>query len=286
MCGIVAYLGSQEAIPFLLEGLSRLEYRGYDSAGIAVLGNGGVQTFKKKGKVVELQNHIGNQNISASIGIGHTRWATHGQPDDINAHPHLSMDGTLGLIHNGIIENYQSLKIALKEKGYVFSSETDTEVVAHLIQEFKNGGKVSTHEAFRKALNIIVGAYAIVLVDADHPDTLFAARKSSPLVFGIGNGEYFLSSDVSPISQYTNRFIFLDDEQMIRVHRSGKYLLTDLDNKVVKGTITEMDIKLEELERMATHTSCLKKSINSQRPFWIVCAVGSMLRKGGSLLVV
>lgn len=250
MCGIVAYLGNQKAVPFLLEGLSRLEYRGYDSAGIAVLEEGKLLSFKKKGKVKELKKHIGDTSLQSNIGIGHTRWATHGQPNDVNAHPHTSMDGKISLIHNGIIENYQTLKTALIDKGYKFQSETDTEVVAHLIQEYKSrGGGVSTQEALRLALNKVIGAYAIVLIDEDEPDTLYAARKSSPMVFGIGDEEYFLASDVAPISQHTNRFIFLDDEQMIRVEKSGAYTLTDLNNQIVEGTITEMDIKLEELEK-------------------------------------
>ena len=249
MCGIVAYLGHQKAVPFLLDGLSRLEYRGYDSAGIALIEHSNLCAFKKKGKVIELRNHIGHQDIDAHIGIGHTRWATHGQPNDINAHPHTSMDGKISLIHNGIIENYQILKKALQEKGYLFKSETDTEVVVHLIQEYKSILGVETQEALRLALNKVVGAYAIVLIDQDAPETLFAARKSSPMVFGIGENEYFLASDIAPISQHTNQFIFLEDEQMIRIEKTGEYTLTNLDNKIVLGTITEMDVKLEELEK-------------------------------------
>jgi glucosamine--fructose-6-phosphate aminotransferase (isomerizing) len=249
MCGIVAYLGHQKAVPFLLDGLSRLEYRGYDSAGIAIIEDSELHAFKKKGKVIELRKHIGDQELSSNIGIGHTRWATHGQPNDINAHPHTSMDGKISIIHNGIIENYQTLKKALKEKGYKFQSETDTEVVVHLIQEYKSHDGIGTQEALRLALNKVVGAYAIVLIDQDSPDTLFAARKSSPMVFGIGEKEYFLASDIAPISQHTNQFIFLEDEQMIRIEKNGDYTLTNLDNIVVEGTITEMDIKLEELEK-------------------------------------
>ncbi|MFT4566347.1 MAG: glucosamine--fructose-6-phosphate aminotransferase (isomerizing) [Saprospiraceae bacterium] len=249
MCGIVAYLGHQKAVPFLLDGLSRLEYRGYDSAGIAIIEDSELHAFKKKGKVIELRKHIGDQELSSNIGIGHTRWATHGQPNDINAHPHTSMDGKISIIHNGIIENYQTLKKALEEKGYKFQSETDTEVVVHLIQEYKSHDGIGTQEALRLALNKVVGAYAIVLIDQDSPGTLFAARKSSPMVFGIGEKEYFLASDIAPISQHTNQFIFLEDEQMIRIEKNGDYTLTNLDNIVVEGTITEMDIKLEELEK-------------------------------------
>jgi len=249
MCGIVAYLGHQKAVPFLLDGLSRLEYRGYDSAGIAIIENAKLQSFKRKGKVSKLRNHVGEQELQSNIGIGHTRWATHGQPNDVNAHPHTSMDGKMSIIHNGIIENYQILKKALEEKGYVFKSDTDTEVVVHLIQEYKTQGNFDTQEALRLALNKVVGAYAIVLIDEETPNTLFAARKSSPMVFGIGEDEYFLASDVAPISQHTNQFIFLEDEQMIRVEKNGEYTLTNLDNKIVEGTITEMDIKLEELEK-------------------------------------
>jgi len=249
MCGIVAYLGPREAAPLLIDGLSRLEYRGYDSAGISIIQNKSIKTFKKEGKVLNLRQEVEGNDVSASIGIGHTRWATHGPPSDRNAHPHTSQDGKLSIIHNGIIENYQSLKKALVDSGYTFTSETDTEVVVHLIEEYKRTLNLSTEEAFRKVLNKVVGAYAIVVLDAENPDVLLAARKSSPLVFGIGDGEYFMASDAAPIVEYTNQFIFLEDEQIVRVDRSGKYKISDLANTEVEGKITELDIKLEELQK-------------------------------------
>lgn len=249
MCGIVAYLGPREAAPLLIDGLSRLEYRGYDSAGISIIQNKSIKTYKKEGKVQNLREAVDGQDVSASVGIGHTRWATHGPPSDRNAHPHTSQDGKLSIIHNGIIENYQSLKKALVDSGYTFTSETDTEVVVHLIEEYKRTLNLSTEEAFRKVLNKVVGAYAIVVLDAENPDVLLAARKSSPLVFGIGDGEYFMASDAAPIVEYTNQFIFLEDEQIVRVDRSGKYKISDLANTEVEGKITELDIKLEELQK-------------------------------------
>lgn len=204
MCGIIAYLGSSDAYPLLIKGLKRLEYRGYDSAGVALL-KGDLHVFKKKGKVAELESSFDGNSMRATIGIGHTRWATHGRPDDINAHPHLSGDGRLALVHNGIIENYAVLKSALENLGHRFVSETDTEVLVHLIEEVQRKDNLPIQEAVRVALTQVHGAYAIVVIDKKDPGKLVAARKSSPLLIGVGADEYFVASDGSPVIEYTKK---------------------------------------------------------------------------------
>ncbi len=248
MCGIVAYIGHQQAFPIILEGLKRLEYRGYDSAGISVLDDG-IKTVKKKGKVSKLEAAAKEKDVSGTIGIGHTRWATHGKPDDLNAHPHLSGNGRLAIIHNGIIENYNTLKKALTDRGHTFISETDTEVLVHLIEEYQQKENLDITEAVRLALEKAVGAYAIVVLDKNNPDVLVGARKSSPLVMGIGNGEYFLASDASPIIKYTNKVIYLNDEEIVSIHSNGNYEVTNLKNEVQDHEIKELDLKIEELEK-------------------------------------
>jgi len=248
MCGIVAYIGHQQAFPIILEGLKRLEYRGYDSAGISVLDDG-IKTVKKKGKVSKLEAAAKEKDVSGTIGIGHTRWATHGKPDDINAHPHLSGNGRLAIIHNGIIENYNTLKKALTDRGHTFISETDTEVLVHLIEEYQQKENLDITEAVRLALEKAVGAYAIVVLDKNNPDVLVGARKSSPLVMGIGNGEYFLASDASPIIKYTNKVIYLNDEEIVSIHSNGNYEVTNLKNELQDHEIKELDLKIEELEK-------------------------------------
>jgi glucosamine--fructose-6-phosphate aminotransferase (isomerizing) len=202
MCGIVGYIGKKEAFPILLKGLKRLEYRGYDSAGIALL-NGDLSVYKKAGKVSELEKVTDGAHVSANIGIGHTRWATHGEPNDMNAHPHLSQSGNLAIIHNGIIENYASIKSELQKRGYVFHSDTDTEVLVNLIEEVWKQDKTTLEDAVRVALNEVVGAYAIVVLDKNNPNQLIAARKGSPLVIGVGEDEFYIASDASPIIEYT-----------------------------------------------------------------------------------
>lgn len=258
MCGIVAYLGNRQAYPVIIEGLRRLEYRGYDSAGVSLL-NGEIHTYKKKGKVDELVAFAEGKNIEGTIGIGHTRWATHGRPDDINAHPHLSQAGKISLIHNGIIENYAVLKEALKELGHEFKSETDTEVLVHLIEEYKKRDNLTTEEAVRKALVKAVGAYAIVVIDQDEPDKLIGARKSSPLVLGIGENEYFLASDASPIIKYTNRVVYLNDEEMVTVFKDGSFVVKTIDNQLQDPEVQELDLKLEELEKGGYNHYMLKE---------------------------
>ncbi len=250
MCGIVAYIGDQQAFPIVLKGLKRLEYRGYDSAGIAVINDQQLKNYKQKGKVAELETFTENKDVEGTIGIGHTRWATHGLPNDINAHPHVSGDGEIALIHNGIIENYDTLKEGLLSRGHEFKSETDTEVLIHLIEDIKKNDEVTTAEAVRLALTNVIGAYAIVVMDQSNPDQLIAARKSSPLVVGIGNkGDYYLASDATPIVEYTNEVVYLDDEEIAIVDRNKGLRLYNIQNQEKTPYIQELELQLEELEK-------------------------------------
>jgi len=248
MCGIIAYIGQKEAYPILIKGLQRLEYRGYDSAGIAIL-NGKLNVYKKKGKVQELIDHAKEFNTSGTAGIGHTRWATHGKPDDLNAHPHTSGNGRLTLVHNGIIENYAPIKQALENKGHIFKSQTDTEVLVHLIEEVQKQDNLPIEEAVRVALTQVVGAYAIVVLDGQDPDKLVAARKGSPLVVGIGEDEFFLASDGTPIVEYTKKVIYLDDEHIATVHRSGEYEIRNIENEVHTPFVDELNMEIERMEK-------------------------------------
>ena len=247
MCGIVAYVGEREARDVIIKGLKRLEYRGYDSAGIALL-NGGLNVYKKKGKVSELENHIKEGNFKSHIGIGHTRWATHGEPNDVNAHPHYSATGKLAIIHNGIIENYSSLKKELINKGHTFKSETDTEVFIHFIEDIKEQEECSLEEAVRLALTKVIGAYAIVIMSAEEPDTLVAARKGSPLVIGVGKGEFFLASDATPIVEYTNKVVYLNDQE-VAVIRDNKLTVKNTSNLPLTPYIQKVDMELEAIEK-------------------------------------
>ena len=258
MCGIVAYIGKQQSYPIILEGLKRLEYRGYDSAGVSIL-NHQIKTVKKKGKVSELEAAGKLVDLEGTVGIGHTRWATHGKPDDINAHPHVSGNGRLSLIHNGIIENYLTLKKALEDIGHTFVSETDTEVLVHLIEAYQDQENLSLDEAVRRALEKAVGAYAIVVIDRDNPDILVGARKSSPLVLGIGEDELFLASDASPIIKYTNKVIYLNDEEIVTISKDGSYKIINLYNEVQYHPVQELDLKLEELEKEGFEHFMLKE---------------------------
>ena len=247
MCGIVAYIGHREAYPIILKGLKRLEYRGYDSAGISLL-NGGLKVYKKKGKVAMLEETLQGKDLHANIGIGHTRWATHGEPSDRNAHPHTSASGKLAMIHNGIIENYASLKQELINKGYVFQSDTDTEVLLNFIEEIKKKNKCALEEALRIALKRIVGAYVIVLIDQDNPDTLIAARKGSPLVIGIGKDEHFLASDASPIIEYTKEVVYVNDYELAII-KADELILKNLGNERQTPFITKLDMELAAIEK-------------------------------------
>ena len=248
MCGIVAYIGNKQAYPIIIEGLRRLEYRGYDSAGISLL-NGDLHTYKKKGKVQDLENFAADKNKEGTMGIGHTRWATHGKPDDLNAHPHVSGDGNITLVHNGIIENYAQLKEALAELGHEFKSETDTEVLVHLIEEYQKRDNLTIEKAVQKALKKAVGAYAIVVFDKREPNKLIGARKSSPLVLGLGKDEFFLASDATPIIKFTNKVIYLNDEEIVNINRDGTYEVVTIDNELQSPVVQEIDLKIEELEK-------------------------------------
>ena len=248
MCGIIAYIGKKQAYPILIDGLKRLEYRGYDSAGIAIQ-NGEMQVYKCKGKVKDLVDFAKNKDLNGSIGIGHTRWATHGKPDDINAHPHFSNDGKLVIIHNGIIENYAILKEALIKEGHEFSSETDTEVLIHLIGKLKSDGKLNLEEAVRIALTKVVGAYAIVIMDQENSDKLVAARKGSPLVIGIGDEEFYIASDATPLAGRTKNVVYLNDEEIAVVNRGAELQIKNIGNEIQTPYIQKLDMQIEEMEK-------------------------------------
>ncbi|MBD1393757.1 glutamine--fructose-6-phosphate transaminase (isomerizing) [Mucilaginibacter glaciei] len=247
MCGIVGYIGYRDAYPIIIKGLHRLEYRGYDSAGVALADNG-LKVYKKAGKVSDLENFVKDINLSGSAGMGHTRWATHGVPSDRNSHPHSSGDRKLTIIHNGIIENYAVLKEALVAKGHTFKSDTDTEVLIHFIEDIQLATGKNLHEAVRLALNRVVGAYAIVIMSADHPDELIAARKGSPMVIGVGKGEYFIASDATPIVEYTKNVIYLNDNEIAYIKRDD-LLIKNIDNTIQEPYIQELELKLEMLEK-------------------------------------
>ncbi len=249
MCGIVAYLGKKQAYPFLLKGLQRLEYRGYDSAGIALIDQGDLNIYKKQGKVSKLKEYSEDKNTNGSIGIGHTRWATHGEPSDLNAHPHQSNDGRLALVHNGIIENYDSLKEALKKAGHKFHTETDTEVLVHLIAHYQNADDLMLREAVRKALNVVNGAYAIVVIDKNDPQTMVAARKASPLVLGIGDDEMLVASDATPLVGFTSQVIYLGENEICELKGDGSYHIYSLENESLTPEVHELELELEELEK-------------------------------------
>lgn len=250
MCGIVAYIGAKEAYPIVVKGLKRLEYRGYDSAGVALLNKGDINLYKKEGKVSNLEEFADGKDKGGNIGIGHTRWATHGEPNDVNAHPHLSGDGQIALIHNGIIENYESLKTELESRGHIFKSETDTEVLVHLIEEIQRNQSLSLAEAVRVTLTYVVGAYAIVVLDKNNPRQLIAARKSSPLVIGIGKeNDFYLASDATPIIEYTKNVVYMDDEEIAILNLDNGMKLVDISNKEKTPYIQELELHLEELEK-------------------------------------
>jgi glucosamine--fructose-6-phosphate aminotransferase (isomerizing) len=248
MCGIVGYIGKKEAYPILIKGLHRLEYRGYDSAGVALL-NDDLNVYKCKGKVADLEAFAKDKDKHGNIGIAHTRWATHGEPNDVNAHPHYSQSGNIVLIHNGIIENYGPIKEELKKRSYKFRSETDTEVLVQLIENIKDNEGVSLAEAVRIALNQVVGAYAIVVMAKDNPDELIAAKKGSPLVIGVGEKEFFVGSDATPIVEYTKNVIYLEDEEIAVLHRNGEIQIKTIKNKVKTPYIEELEMQLETLEK-------------------------------------
>ena len=263
MCGIVAYIGYREACPIILKGLHRLEYRGYDSAGIALL-NGSLNVYKKKGKVKELEAFIADKNTHAQVGMGHTRWATHGEPNDVNAHPHYSTSERIAIIHNGIIENYAALKTHLQQQGHVFHSDTDTEVFVNLIEEIQSKNHCSLEEAVRLALHEVVGAYAIVVLSKDAPNQLIAARKGSPLVIGVGKDEYFLASDATPIIEYTNEVVYVNDYE-IAVIRDGKLDIQSREAVPQNPYIQRLELALDSIEKGGYEHFMLKEIFEQPR---------------------
>ncbi len=284
MCGIVAYVGHQEALPIIIKGLKRLEYRGYDSAGVALLNQKGLSVYKKKGKVSELENHLETfENLNSKIGIGHTRWATHGEPNDVNAHPHYSSNEKFAMIHNGIIENYDVLKTDLMNRGYTFQSETDSEVFIKFIEDIYINNHISLEEAVRLALHKVVGAYAIVIMNIEEPDTLIAARKGSPLVIGVGENEYFLASDATPIIEYTNQVVYLDDYE-IAVIRENRLQIKTIENVETNPYINQLEMELEAIEK-GGYEHFMLKEINEQPRSIADCMRGRLDAKNGRLIL-
>lgn len=258
MCGIVAYLGDKQAYPILIKGLQRLEYRGYDSAGIALL-NGDIIIHKTKGKVSDLKEYVNGKKTDAKVGIAHTRWATHGEPNQVNAHPHFSYKQSLAIIHNGIIENYATLKEELVNRGYKFESDTDTEVLINLIEDIKSKEEVSLEEAVRIALNQVIGAYAIVIISNEKPDELIAARKGSPLVVGIGDNEFFIASDATPIVEYTKNVVYLEDEEVAYLKKGEELQIKTIKNQTKTPYIHELEWNLSQLEKEGYEHFMLKE---------------------------
>ncbi len=250
MCGIVGYIGNREAYPILMKGLQRLEYRGYDSAGVAMINKkGDLNVYKKKGKVSDLLEFAKQQDVSGNIGIGHTRWATHGEPNDVNSHPHYSQSKNLVMIHNGIIENYNSIKEGLTKRGHTFLSQTDTEVLIHLIEEIQLHEQCKLSVAVQTALKQVIGAYAIVVLDKNDPDVLVAAKKGSPMVIGIGDDDFFIASDASPIIEYTKNVVYLEDEQVASLRRGEELKIRNLKDKKITPFIQELTLELESIEK-------------------------------------
>jgi glucosamine--fructose-6-phosphate aminotransferase (isomerizing) len=280
MCGIVGYTGPKQAYPIIITGLKRLEYRGYDSTGVALL-NGGLKVFKKKGRVAELEESILGQDLHANTGIGHTRWATHGEPSDRNAHPHTSASGKLAMIHNGIIENYAQLKQELTKKGYSFTSDTDTEVLLNFIEDIKENNQCDLEEAVRVALKRVTGAYVILLLDAEHPDTIIAARKGSPLVIGVGKGEHFLGSDASPMLEYTKEVVYVNDYELAIV-RPDELILKNLGNEKITPFVTKLDMELAEIEK-GGYDHFMLKEIFEQPSTILDCLRGRLDATAGTI---
>lgn len=251
MCGIVGYIGNREAFPILIKGLQRLEYRGYDSAGVAIISHeGDLNVYKKKGKVSDLLEYTKTKNTSGNIGIGHTRWATHGEPNDVNSHPHYSQTKDLVIIHNGIIENYASIKEGLQKRGHTFLSQTDTEVLIHLIEDIRmHEPSMKLGHAVMAALKQVNGAYAIVVLDKHDPDTLIAAKKGSPMVIGVGNDEYFIASDASPIVEYTKNVVYIEDEHVAIIRRGEELKIRTIRDKEITPYVQELEMELEAIEK-------------------------------------
>ena len=282
MCGIVGYIGPRQAYPIVLKGLKRLEYRGYDSSGVALL-NHGLKVYKKKGRVAELEEALAGQDVNAHIGIGHTRWATHGEPSDRNAHPHQSASGQLAMIHNGIIENYAQIKEELVKNGYQFKSDTDTEVLLNFIEDIRLKNNCPLEEALRIALRRIVGAYCILLIDKDDPHTILAARKGSPLVIGIGKNEHFLASDRSPIIEYTKEVVYVNDYQ-IAIVKPDELILKNLGNEKETPFITRLDMELAAIEK-GGYEHFMLKEIHEQPNTIYDCLRGRLQPENGTIVM-
>jgi len=282
MCGIVAYVGHRQASDVIIKGLKRLEYRGYDSTGIALL-NKGLNVYKKKGKVAELEEFLKGKNLNSTIGMGHTRWATHGEPNDENAHPHYSATKKLAIIHNGIIENYSTLKQELLRKGHTFESETDTEVFIHFIEDIKENENCSLDEAVRLALTKVIGAYAIVVMSLENPDLLIAARKGSPLVLGVGKDEFFMASDATPIIEYTNEVIYLNDQE-IAIIENGKLTVKNTANLPLTPYVQTVDLELEAIEK-GGYEHFMIKEIYEQSKSIKDCMRGRLDSSSGRLIL-
>jgi len=283
MCGIVGYTGHREAYPVIIKGLKRLEYRGYDSSGVALLHDNQLNVYKKKGKVSELEESVLGKDLHGMIGIGHTRWATHGEPSDRNAHPHKSQSGELAMIHNGIIENYTQIKQELLSKGYTFQSDTDTEVLLNFIEDIKKNNDCSVEEALRIALKRVVGAYCILLISNDEPETIIAARKGSPLVIGIGKGEHFLASDASPIIEYTKEVVYVNDYE-IAIVRPDELILKNLGNEKQTPFITKLDMELAAIEK-GGYSHFMLKEIHEQPETIFDCLRGRLLTQSGKIMM-
>ena len=281
MCGIVGYIGPREAYPIIITGLKRQEYRGYDSTGVALINDEGLKVYKKKGKVAELEESLLGKPLSAHIGIGHTRWATHGEPSDRNAHPHTSASGKLAMIHNGIIENYGQLKTELLNKGYTFTSDTDTEVLLNFIEEIKKNNQCSLEEAIRIALKRVAGAYVILVLDVDNPDTIIAARKGSPLVIGIGKGEHFLGSDATPMLEYTKEVVYVNDYE-VAIVKADELILKNLGNERQTPYITKLDMELAAIEKGGYDHFMLKEIFEQPHTIYD-CLRGRLDAKAGTI---
>ena len=281
MCGIVGYIGPREAYPIIITGLKRQEYRGYDSTGVALINDEGLKVYKKKGKVAELEEALLGKPLSAHIGIGHTRWATHGEPSDRNAHPHTSASGKLAMIHNGIIENYGQLKTELLNKGYTFTSDTDTEVLLNFIEEIKKNNQCSLEEAIRIALKRVAGAYVILVLDVDTPDTIIAARKGSPLVIGIGKGEHFLGSDATPMLEYTKEVVYVNDYE-VAIVKADELILKNLGNERQTPYITKLDMELAAIEKGGYDHFMLKEIFEQPHTIYD-CLRGRLDAKAGTI---
>jgi glucosamine--fructose-6-phosphate aminotransferase (isomerizing) len=280
MCGIVGYTGPREAYPVVIKGLKRLEYRGYDSTGIALL-NDGLKVYKKKGRVAELEEFVVGKNLHSHTGIGHTRWATHGEPNDRNAHPHTSKSGKLAMIHNGIIENYVQLKKDLVNKGYHFTSDTDTEVLLNFIEDIKENNNCGLEEAIRIALKRVTGAYCILLINEDDPGTIIAARKGSPLVIGVGKGEHFLGSDASPMLEYTKEVVYVNDYELAIV-KPDELILKNLGNEKITPFVTKLDMDLAAIE-MGGYDHFMLKEIFEQPSTIHDCLRGRLDATAGTI---